>query len=360
MKTFLKKTGNYFPQLKKKVIDLLDTYADYKKIVLGYLVRFPSYYRNRKEAQVLAKPGVLGFNGGAFNPGAIHSQGKMILLAKATHVPWYNARGKKRDFFLKGSPLLFTLNPNLSVRKKVEIISHFKGFPENHPWAIEDMRLFTFRNSIYINHSLVEFGNDDSWFGQGSVSASLSILNIEEQSISFNQVPQLDFPKQKIEKNWMYLEHDHQLYLFYSLNPYRVLVQQDGVFVTKINQDLEGKLKDIGGFGTMVSQSTNPIDFDKDHYMMVIHQIEPKKFGRCYHHWILLISKQTLLPVKITAQPIFSGLGARGRTPGIRYISSILKEGDEILFFAGEGDIYVTINKKPVKDIIKRMIDLEC
>lgn len=358
MKTFLKKTGNYFPRLKKSVINLLDTYADYKKVALGYLVRFPSYYRNKKEAHVLAKPGILGFKGGAFNPGAVHRQGKIILLAKATHVPWYKARGKKRDFFLKGSPLIFTLNQDLSREKKVEIIKNFKGFPENRPWAIEDMRLFTFRNSIYINHSLVEFGKDDSWFGQGSVSASLSILNVEEPSISFSQVPQLDFPKQKIEKNWMYLEHDHQLYLFYSLNPYRVLVQEQGVFMTKIHQDLGGKLKDIGGFGTMVSQSTNPIDFDEEHYLMVIHQIENRNFGRCYHHWTLLISKQTLLPVKISSQPLFSGLGARGRTPGIRYISSIQKKGDEILFFAGEGDIYVTATRKKINEIESLFVNL--
>jgi hypothetical protein len=32
------------------------------------------------------------------------------------------------------------------------------------------------------------------------------------------------------------------------------------------------------------------------------------------------------LPVKITSKPLFSGMGARGRLPGIRYISSVIKK----------------------------------
>ena len=51
-------------------------------------------------------------------------------------------------------------------------------------------------------------------------------------------------------------------------------------------------------------------------------------------------------------------MGTRGRTPGIRYISSILKTENEILFFAGEGDVYVTVTKKPIAKLINDMIDL--
>jgi hypothetical protein len=65
-----------------------------------------------------------------------------------------------------------------------------------------------------------------------------------------------------------------------------------------------------------------------------------------------------MLPVKISAKPIFTGMGARGRTPGVRYISSILKTDDEILFFAGEGDVYVTVTKKSCENLISDMIDL--
>jgi hypothetical protein len=51
-------------------------------------------------------------------------------------------------------------------------------------------------------------------------------------------------------------------------------------------------------------------------------------------------------------------MGARGRTPGIRYISSILKVNNEILFFAGEGDVYVTVTKKTIPEINANLISL--
>ena len=90
----------------------------------------------------------------------------------------------------------------------------------------------------------------------------------------------------------------------------------------------------------------------------MVHQIDNKISGRCYFHWAVLIDKKSLLPVKISSKPIFSGMGARGKTPGIRYISSILKTENEILFFAGEGDVYVTVTKKPIAKLINDMIDL--
>lgn len=359
MRAILKKIANFSPACKNMGLFLLDTFIDYRKVVIGYMVRLPAYCRNTTDTKVLARPGTLGFGGGAFNPGAVVADNQIILLAKATRLPWFKAQGKKRNLFLKGNPLIFVLDPMTLTENRKEIVNDFVGFPEEYPWAIEDMRLFKFRDTIFINHSLVEFGKDDTWFGQGSVSASLSVLNYKEKSITFHQVPQLDFAKQKIEKNWAYLEHNERLYLFYSLNPYRVLVEDGGCFKTVIHRDLGQRLKDVGGFGTMVSQSTNPVHFDKDHYLMVVHQIENRQFGRCYHHWALLIAKDTLMPVKITATPIFSGLGARGRMPGIRYISSVLIVNDEVLFFGGEGDVFVTVIKRSVSEIIDKMVWLE-
>lgn len=345
------------PGVREKGLWLLDTYTIGKKIVQGLLIRVLPYFRNLCETRVLAGPGVLGYKGGAFNPGAVYDAGDIVLLGKATHIAWYRARGKNRHLFLKGDPLLVTLEPTTLKINSREKVTKFIGFPESHPWAIEDMRLFRFQEKIFINHSLVEFGKDDSWFGQGKVSAALSVLDLDDQSIAFHAVPELNFPKRKIEKNWTYLEHDSELYLFYSLHPFTVLKYQEGKFITILRENCG--LADIGGFGTMVSQSTNPIDYDQEHYLMVIHQTENRNFGRCYHHWAILISKETLLPVKITANPIFSGMGARGRTPGIRYISSIIKRGNEILFFAGEGDIYMTVSKRKVDQINQLMLQIK-
>ncbi|MDT8390376.1 MAG: hypothetical protein RRC34_07700 [Lentisphaeria bacterium] len=166
--------------------------------------------------------------------------------------------------------------------------------------------------------------------------------------------PQLDFPIGDFEKNWMYAALGQKLWLFYSVNPYRVLrLKNDGEFQfqTVINTDEFEKLKDPGGFGTRVSLSANPIDYDDKHLLLIIHQIQHRVTGRCYFHWAVLIDKKTLLPVKISSKPIFDGKGARGRTPGIRYISSILKDTDDIVFFAGEGDVYCTLARKTISGL---------
>ena len=142
--------------------------------------------------------------------------------------------------------------------------------------------------------------------------------------------------------------------LFYSLNPYKVLALEDEKsfsFKTIIEKQLSSKINDPGAFGTMVSLSTNPIDFDDKHWLIVIHQIQFKFTGRCYYHWAVLIDRTTFLPVRMTFKPLFSGMGARGRTPGIRYISSVLKIDNELLFFAGEGDVYVTVTKKTIAEL---------
>ena len=134
--------------------------------------------------------------------------------------------------------------------------------------------------------------------------------------------------------------------------------ENDLRFKTFINQDLSAKIQDPGGFGTRVSFSTNPIDFDEKYWLVIIHQIKFQITGRCYYHWAVLIDKETKLPVKMTSKPIFSGMGARGRVPGYRYISSVLKRGDELLFFAGEGDIYVTVTKKKIKEIENLLVNI--
>ena len=62
--------------------------------------------------------------------------------------------------------------------------------------------------------------------------------------------------------------------------------------------------------------------------------------------------------MKISSKSIFSGMGARGRVPGIRYISSIVKAENEILFFAGEGDVYVSVTKKKITELQTLFVNL--
>ena len=350
------------PFSKAKILHYFDLYRKIAPLIAGSLIRNPAYLKNIVNSKVIAKPGTLSFAGGVFNPGAlILDENNILLVARSQILPWFKAIGKNRKFYLEGSPIVFLLDKTSLATKQSSVISNLVGYPDMDNHAIEDFRLFRWGKNKMVNHSLMTKIKIDGYNYLKSVTSSLSVLDESEKTLRFCAIPKLDFPLQEFEKNWVYKENDTQLLLFYSLNPYRILTLQDDenfTFRTIINEQISAKIKDPGGFGTMVSFSTNPIDFDDEHWLVVIHQIKHKFTGRCYFHWAMLIDKSTFLPMKISSKPIFSGMGARGRTPGIRYISSIIKVENEILFFAGEGDVYVTVTKKKIVDLEALFITL--
>lgn len=353
---------NKITLLKRTLLYLMNFYYQFSPPLFGNLTRNPAYLNHLFHSKVIAKPGTLDFKGGAFNPGAILiAENKILLLARAQIVPWFKARGKKRKFYMVGNPISFLLNTKSLKTEENAVVTNLIGFPNAEDYEIEDFRLFKWKGKIMVNHSLVTKGKVDGFINQKEVRSALSVFDEKEKTLQFCTVPRVDFHVQNFEKNWVYKENGNQLLLFYSLNPYKILLleeEESFIFKTIINQNLTGKLSDPGGFGTLVSLSTNPIDFDEKHWLIIIHQINHRFTGRCYFHWAVLIDKATFLPVKITSKPLYSGMGARGRTPGIRYISSILKVGNEILFFAGEGDVYVTVTKKTLKEIESLFVNL--
>lgn len=346
---------NKNPYLKRRLLWVYDTLYRYLPFIAGTLTRFPAYLKNRINSKVIAKPGTLSFAGGAFNPGALAvDDSHILLLAKAQVLPFFKAIGKKRELYLKGSPVAFLLDSSSFQTQKSWKISNVVGFPDEEEYAIEDLRLFKWREQKMINHTLIAKQRVQGYLSIKSTTSALSKLDDCNKTLTFCGVPYIDFEPQEFEKNWVYAEKGKELLLWYSVQPYRVLALQEEAsltFNTIINQHITGKIIDPGGFGTMVSFSTNPIDFDEKHWLVIIHQFKNKITGRWYAHWALLIDKTSLLPVKITSEPIFTGAGARGRVPGYRYISSILKVEHEILFFSGEGDIYVTVTKKKIADL---------
>lgn len=344
---------NRSPLIKKGFLQLFDFYHKFGPLVFGNLVRNPAYIKHILNSKVIAKPGILSY-GAIFNPGALLVNDEIILLANAQKVPWFKARGRKKEFYMQGNPLLIRLHAKPKKVIDREIITKIVDFPQDQDYAIEDFRLFQWQGKKMINHSLVIRRKVDGFIGQAGSFSALSVLDEEEKTFRFCAIPQVDFPLQNFEKNWVFKENGPQLLLFYSLNPYKVLALEDEKsfsFKTIIEKQLSSKINDPGAFGTMVSLSTNPIDFDDKHWLIVIHQIQFKFTGRCYYHWAVLIDRTTFLPVRMTFKPLFSGMGARGRTPGIRYISSVLKIDNELLFFAGEGDVYVTVTKKTIAEL---------
>jgi len=294
----------------------------------------------------MAGPGYLGYDGGVYNPGAIiHNSIGLILLAKGQTCHWYDAVGSKADLYCKGAPIFFKLNQSLNITSSYGIKS-IKQFPNLDRVGFEDFRLFKYKEEIWVNHSMIPLvkKNDCVWTFRSAIPC-LSHLEEDLNTLTFLGHPQLDIPLNSIEKNWVYLEDNFELYLFYSFSPYRVLKLVDRRnlrFSTVVNCPLKGKLTDIGGVGTMISYSTNPIEYDEQYWLLLVHQIKQSRIERIYYHWGVLVDKKTLLPHKITEKFLFSGLGARGRKPGIVYVSSVIKQDENFIFFMGEGDTYIT------------------
>lgn len=363
----LKKVHDFFisqinkcPKLKKNLFQVLDCYHQFGPVIFGNLVRNPAYLKHVLNSKVLAKPGLFSF-GAIFNPGALLLNDEILLLSNAQKAPWFKAHGKKKELYMQGNPLIIRFDQKTEKVIDQNIITKIINLPQDQNYAIEDFRLFPWKGKKMVNHSMVTRKKIDGLIGQVASVSALSVLDEKEKTFRFCAVPNIDFPFQNFEKNWVYKENGRQLLLFYSLNPYIVLELDDEKtfsFKSIINQQQSSKIIDPGNFGTMVSLSTNPIDFDEIHWLVIIHQIRYKFTGRCYFHWAVLIDKLTFLPVKITSKPIFTGMGARGRSPGIRYISSILKVENKILFFAGEGDVYVTVTKVAIAKIEKLFIEL--
>lgn len=361
VREFISSNVRRHPRLRKFLISIVEGYIEYKKTVYGLCVRPLHFLRHVRKSTVIVVPGFLGFRGGVFNPGTIANGDGVLLLAKGQVCPWWKARGAMRHLFMAGAPVLMKLDSEFRLCEG-NIISDLQGFPVDKSYAIEDFRLFEWGEQIIVNHGLTYLNDDSSNVEQGTVLPCLSILNAKLFSLTLCGFIQVDFPVCKVEKNWMFASSTGQLYLFYSINPYRVLRMEEYSslsFITVINHVGFSKLSDPGGFGTFVSFSTNPIDFDEQHWLMIIHQIEPRYFGRCYHHWAVLIDKYSLLPCKITSKAIFSGMGARGRNPGIRYLTSVIRKGDKLIFFNGEGDVYTTMVEMAVSVIECLWIDVE-
>lgn len=331
--------------------------------LVGQIIKQPAYRKHLRNSKVIAGPHYLGFAGGIYNPGSLPtSDGGVILMAKGQICHWWDAIGINAELYQKGSPVVFTLDKDLNL-KGSHVVQSQNGFPAIDKVGYEDFRLFYYNKEIWVNHSLLTLvpRHTCAWTFQDSKQV-LSSLDPTHTRLSFLGQPQLDLPIRRIEKNWVFLEYEGNLFLFYSFHPYRVLKLTDRenlTFTTVINQPLGDRLGDIGGFKTMVSFSTNPIDYDERHWLLLVHQVEHGRVERCYHHWGVLIEKKTLLPRKITTTPLFSGRGARGRKPGIIYVTSVIRREADFVFFSGEGDAFITQVVVPKNTIERSWFDLE-
>ena len=136
--------------------------------------------------------------------------------------------------------------------------------------------------------------------------------------------------------------HLQQLYLLYSFKPYHLLRADrwpELDFATTLNQDLQLPLaKD----GMPIRNSVNPVDYDAEHFLHVVHKVYP---GKQYAFWAVLIGKETLLPRFISDRPLVCGW--RSAPASIIYVCALVPRECEILVFGGLNDSSIGIWRVP-------------
>src|SRR5262249_13813318 len=156
---------------------------------------------------------------------------------------------------------------------------------------------------------------------------SISEIDIARQELNLQSILQPPFKPSIEEKNWGIFVHNNVLLCIYSFRPYVILAidLRRGI----AEKFMEVKMLDYKWYRSQfISNSTNPVSWDEDHYIMFIHDyLEPPRHAqrnRIYMQYAALISKTTLLPTSVIPKPLLIGGTGKGRHPGVHYTMSLV------------------------------------
>lgn len=294
------------------------------------IVRFENF-------EIVAGRGTEGFAGGILNPGGIVENGRLVLLARGERFSWSE---QKQD----EAKLLTSSQPVVMYRSLSDSTLQTNALPAHNPAGAtgartEDFRLFRFRDTIFSNHAVMTGPTVAPRAGQpvqlGKMTSriGLSRLVTDPCRLEWIGYPDLGRPLAQVEKNWAMFAEGERLFLLYSLSPYLLFECRDWHSL-RFEVIVETPLMlPIGGDGLSIRNSVNPVLYDSDHWLHIIHRVYPNKQ---YTYWAVLISRQTLRPVKVSARPLIHG-GA-SFPASIIYACSVVAGPETITIAAGLDD----------------------
>ena len=234
----------------------------------------------------------------------------------------------------------------------------YSGYPSE--CKIEDLRLFTYQEQTYaIGALILSRARYRTWLPEITAEAAahntiddmlvvqaLGRLDPIRADLVFHHCPVLervvdpegteDLLPRGFEKNWVVYQKDEQLYLFYSVQPWRIFEADHEMKYWHLVEDcsvpfpasIQGPLRN----------SAHPFPLDEHHIGLVVHRRRQDTY--VYDQYLIVLSSETLRPLKISAEPILSvnaeavGLDQGFRkNPGVCYISSVLNHGENTYFF---------------------------
>jgi hypothetical protein len=169
----------------------------------------------------------------------------------------------------------------------------------------------------------------------------ISNLNIRKSMLYFLGVPTIDYPLKRSEKNWVYFELNNELYLIYSFSPYILLKASDWPALTFKTVMQKKIIFPFEFYDNFIALSTNPIDYDVNHLLLVVHK-RRIDWPRSYVFWAVLINKKTLIPTQVSSRPLIKSGQSRGFYKGHVYLSAVVSLNHRLIFFLGEGDSHLS------------------
>jgi hypothetical protein len=285
----------------------------------------------------LTRAGTFGHEAGVFNPGAYPTNSGYVSLMRGESEWWPSQKASEIRHFSSWSLDLVELDSSFQIALQKPL--PFKGTFLVNRFRIEDFRLFGAGGKIYCNHAVVTLESDRAPVEQPVqlesqiVRVGLSTLSESHAELVFVGFPSLDLPTRSIEKNWAMLARGDDVFLIYSMSPYRVLRATNWpqlTFTSIVDRHLSFPV--IGSAG-MIRNSVNPVDYDEHHFLHVVHVVHPSKQ---YVFWALLVEKESLMPRYFCEIPLARAGNSVGAA--IIYVCSVVAEKDRVLLFAGIND----------------------
>lgn len=294
----------------------------------------------------LSGRGSFGFSAGVINPGVKPNGSGFTFLARGEKVPWAIAEQNQSVFLTGCRALMMKIDDQLTLRAVREVVINRPNGMEGV--RFEDFRIFQYQRQLFSNHACVSNPGVNPSAARRlqpallRVNVGISRWDLARNELTYLGAPKLDRLLGLIEKNWVFFEHQEQLYLLYSFKPYHLLRANRWPrldFETMFNRDFSFPLSEDG---IPIRNSANPVEYDSEHFIHVIHKVYPEKR---YAFWAILIDKRTLIPKMITDRPL--ACGWHSAPASIIYICALIPRESEVLLFGGIDDSSIGIWRIP-------------
>lgn len=267
--------------------------------------------------------------GGIFNPsGIIDRQGKeIIIFRKEKNMDVY----KRQYSHNTGIPHL------LSGGKDLEI--QIKNLSDEY--RVEDFRLIPYDINV-VTQTTVSYSVISSNM-QSNMQCRIGIGFFTGDSIVHLSFPNIEGNTNEVEKNWSFFQKGYDLFLVYSLSPFR-LYKYTMTNSAEKYMPVEVKQPNLRWFhhGQFICNSTHPILID-GYYLMFFHTKE----NMVYYHGAVLIDAETLEIAYYTKNSIHLPLRNDGMHKTLHYVSgcAYVKATNSVRLYVGENDSHsVTVD----------------